>query len=56
MTGKNMTDGFKFELEDGGWMLIRMSGTEPLMRIYCETTSASRVQPILADGVKIANE
>ena len=56
VTGKNMTDGFKFELEDGGWLLIRMSGTEPLMRIYCETTSESRVQPILADGVKIANE
>lgn len=56
VTGKNMTDGFKFELEDGGWLLIRMSGTEPLMRIYCETTDERRVQPILADGVKIANE
>lgn len=54
VTGKNMTDGFKFELSDGGWLLVRMSGTEPLMRIYCETTQKKRVQPILADGVKIA--
>ncbi len=52
--GKNMTDGYKFELADGGWLLIRMSGTEPLMRIYCETTKKKLVQPILADGVKLA--
>ena len=31
------TDGFKFVLEDGGWMLIRFSGTEPIMRVYTET-------------------
>ena len=30
-------DGFQFILEDGGWMLIRFSGTEPIMRVYCET-------------------
>ncbi|HQW36757.1 MAG TPA: phosphoglucomutase/phosphomannomutase family protein [Thermoflexales bacterium] len=54
VTGKNMTDGYKFSLEDGGWLLIRMSGTEPLMRIYCETTKKKLVQPILEDGVKLA--
>ena len=54
VTGKNTTDGFKLELADGGWLLIRMSGTEPLMRIYCETTKKKLVQPILADGVKLA--
>ncbi len=42
---KNMTDGFKFELEDGGWLLIRLSGTEPIMRVYTETTSESLVKP-----------
>jgi phosphomannomutase len=42
-------------LEDGGWLLIRMSGTEPLMRVYCETSKESLVQPILQDGIKIAN-
>jgi phosphomannomutase len=55
VSGKDMTDGYKFMLEDGGWLLIRMSGTEPLMRVYCETSKESLVQPILQDGIKIAN-
>jgi phosphomannomutase len=54
VTGKDMTDGYKFSLEDGGWLLIRMSGTEPLMRIYTETTKESLVQPILEDGERLA--
>jgi phosphomannomutase len=48
------TDGYKFELEDGGWLLIRFSGTEPIMRVYCETTHPDKVQAILQDGLKIA--
>jgi phosphomannomutase len=48
------TDGFKFNLEDGGWMLIRFSGTEPIMRVYCETTHKERVKAILDDGLRIA--
>ncbi|MDW8352156.1 MAG: phosphoglucomutase/phosphomannomutase family protein [Anaerolineae bacterium] len=55
VVGKDMTDGYKFIFEDGGWLLIRMSGTEPLMRIYCETREAALVEPVLRDGVKIAN-
>ena len=47
-------DGFKFNLEDGGWLLIRFSGTEPIMRVYCETTKQRKVQAILNDGLKIA--
>lgn len=47
-------DGFQFRLEDGGWMLIRFSGTEPIMRVYCETRHADKVQAILQDGLKIA--
>jgi len=47
-------DGFQFKLEDGGWMLIRFSGTEPIMRVYCETTHKDKVQVILQDGLKIA--
>jgi phosphomannomutase len=47
-------DGFQFKLEDGGWLLIRFSGTEPIMRIYCETTHGDRVQAILQDGLKVA--
>ncbi len=48
------TDGFQFKLEDGGWLLIRFSGTEPIMRVYCETTHQDKVQAILKDGLKIA--
>ena len=48
------TDGYKFNLEDGGWLLIRFSGTEPIIRVYCETTKESRVQQILKDGLRIA--
>jgi phosphomannomutase len=48
------TDGFKFNLEDGGWMLIRFSGTEPIMRVYCETTHLECVKDILEDGLRVA--
>ncbi len=54
VTGLNTTDGFQFKLEDGGWMLIRFSGTEPIMRVYCETRHKDKVQAILKDGLKIA--
>jgi len=47
-------DGYQFILEDGGWMLIRFSGTEPIIRVYCETTHKEKVQEILKDGLRIA--
>jgi phosphomannomutase len=52
--GLNDLDGFKFLLEDGGWALIRFSGTEPIIRAYCETTHEDNVQAILLDCLKIA--
>jgi alpha-D-glucose phosphate-specific phosphoglucomutase len=54
VTSLNATDGFKFNLEDGGWLLVRFSGTEPIMRVYCETIHQDRVPSILQDGMKIA--
>jgi phosphomannomutase len=47
-------DGFQFRLEDGGWLLIRFSGTEPIIRVYTETTHKDKVQAILQDGLEIA--
>jgi phosphomannomutase len=41
-------DGFKFYLEDGSWVLMRMSGTEPLMRVYAEAPTSARVDELLA--------
>jgi alpha-D-glucose phosphate-specific phosphoglucomutase len=54
VTGLDTTDGYKFCLEDGGWLLIRFSGTEPIMRVYCETLHQDKVAAILKDGQKIA--
>jgi phosphomannomutase len=47
-------DGSKFYAQDGSWLLIRPSGTEPLLRIYTETTSPDRVQRLLRLGREIA--
>ena len=54
VTGKDTTDGYKFILEDGGWLLVRFSGTEPLIRVYGETMHGDRMQAILSDGMKAA--
>lgn len=51
---KVTVDGYKFVMDDGGWLLVRFSGTEPLIRVYTETTDAAAVQSILADGKKLA--
>ncbi len=54
VTGKSAIDGYKFDMEDGGWLLVRFSGTEPLIRVYTETTHGDKVQAILQDGLKLA--
>jgi len=46
-------DGFKYHLADGSWLLIRFSGTEPIMRIYTETNSPDRVRRILEEGRRL---
>ncbi len=53
VTQLNQTDGFKYILEDGSWLLIRFSGTEPLVRIYSEAGSKEMVRRILEDGRKL---
>ena len=40
-------DGYKFNLEDNSWLLIRFSGTEPVLRLYSEASSIERVHEIL---------
>ena len=54
VTELTSVDGYQFHLEDGGWMLIRFSGTEPIMRVYCETMHADKVKSILKDGLRVA--
>jgi phosphomannomutase len=54
VTSVGTTDGYKFYAADGSWLLIRFSGTEPLLRIYTETTSPARVQRLLQQGRELA--
>ena len=44
------TDGFRYLLADDSWLLIRFSGTEPLIRIYAEGHSPDEVQKLLDSG------
>jgi phosphomannomutase len=46
-------DGFKFFLADGTWLLIRASGTEPLVRVYTEATSADLRESMLVAGERL---
>jgi phosphomannomutase len=46
----NDTDGFKLVLDDGSWLLVRPSGTEPKLRVYAEAESRERVEELLEAG------
>ncbi len=43
-------DGFKFWISDGSWLLVRFSGTEPLVRVYAEATTPALRDALLAEG------
>lgn len=47
-------DGIKYLLADNSWLLIRPSGTEPVLRIYAEAGSAEQVKALLEEGVSQA--
>jgi phosphomannomutase len=46
-------DGFKFFVEDGSWLLVRTSGTEPLVRVYTEATSEATREKMLDAGERL---
>jgi len=48
------SDGFRFLLADRSWLLVRFSGTEPILRIYAEADSPERVARLLAEARKMA--
>jgi alpha-D-glucose phosphate-specific phosphoglucomutase len=48
-------DGVKFHLADDSWLLIRPSGTEPLLRIYAEAGSEATVKALLQKGRQLSN-
>ena len=49
--GRKDTDGFKFFV-NGGWVLVRASGTEPLIRFYAEAESTAKVDALLNAATK----
>ena len=49
-------DGYKFRLEDNSWFLVRFSGTEPLLRLYCEAKDKATVHTILNWAKEWASE
>lgn len=49
-------DGIKLYLEDGGWVLLRPSGTEPLMRVYMETNSPEKEAQVAEYMQRVIND
>ncbi len=54
VSGISTLDGVKYLIADGSWLLIRPSGTEPVLRVYAEGRSAEMVQALLGYGEKVA--
>jgi phosphomannomutase len=51
--GKKATaDGTKYMLEDDSWVLMRASGTEPVVRLYVESSSEDKISRLVAAGRK----
>jgi phosphomannomutase len=48
------TDGIKFDLASDGWLLVRPSGTEPLVRVYAEAATIRQVEALLDVGCALA--
>ena len=46
-------DGVKFVARDGSWLMLRGSGTEPILRIYAEAATDAGAQRLLADGLRM---
>jgi phosphomannomutase len=48
------TDGVKLRLGPSHWLMLRFSGTEPLLRLYCEGPDAARVAEVLGWARQLA--
>lgn len=55
VAGAETTDGTKLLFDDESWLLFRQSGTEPMLRIYAEATTASKSLALLAAGEELAH-
>ncbi len=50
ISSTNFIDGFKYIFADASWLLIRASGTEPLVRVYAEAKDPALIKSLLAEG------
>ena len=48
------TDGIKLRMGPSHWLMLRFSGTEPLLRLYCEAPDAERVHAVLSWAQRFA--
>jgi phosphomannomutase len=53
LAGMKTFDGVKFVAADSSWLMLRGSGTEPILRIYAEAKSDADVQKLLKSGVSL---
>ena len=56
VTGVETIDGLKFHREDGSWVMLRVSGTEAVVRVYAEATSEQEVEDLVAEGERLTGE
>lgn len=53
IVSSDRTDGWRWHIAEG-WLLLRLSGTEPLLRVYTEVTDERLVRPVIEAGQRIA--
>ena len=49
-------DGVKFSAQSGAWLMLRGSGTEPVLRIYAEAKSGTAAQKLIREGVAMTKK
>jgi phosphoglucomutase len=52
----NLVDGLKLLLDDGSWILVRESGTEPVARVYVEARCAKDLDALAAAGLELLSQ
>jgi phosphomannomutase len=54
VVGVSTLDGTKLHFADESWILFRQSGTEPVLRVYCEATSDAKMKSLIDEGESLA--
>ena len=54
--GSDDLDGFKYYIPDDGWLMIRPSGTEPVLRVYAQASSEAGVKDLLKNAHEVLSQ